>query len=160
MTGKHYSLCTHFAAAVARGFGLVEVLVALAVGATGLLAAAVVAVEGLRVAGTALRTATAAVLAGDMAERIGANRTAVPHYAGEGPGFNAGCTTTGEDCTSAELAADDWFHWLAAIEAALPPGASATIEAEGGGAPGSCVIEIRWPEPAQAHPARLRLVVP
>jgi type IV pilus assembly protein PilV len=142
------------------GFGLVEVLVALAVGAIALLGAAVVAVDGLRAGGAALRATAATNLAADMAGRIRANRRAIAAYADAGPGWDAGCSADGTTCTPAEVAADDRFHWQAAIEAQLPRGAAAAIEAGADGSACPCTVEVNWPEPGAAHPARVRLVLP
>jgi Tfp pilus assembly protein PilV len=136
--------------------------VALAVGAIALLGAAVVAVEGLRAGGAALRAAAATNLAADMAGRIRTNRRAIAAYAGEGPGWDAGCSTVGDPCAPAEVAADDWFQWQAAIEARLPRGAAAAIQLDDGDADGACpcTVEVNWPEPGAAHPAGVRLVLP
>lgn len=142
------------------GFGLIEVLVALAVGAIALLGAAVVAVEGLRAGGAALRAAAATNLAADMAGRIRTNRRAIAAYAGEGPGLDGGCSTAGAVCAPAEVAADDWFHWQAAIEAGLPRGAAAAIQLDDGDAACPCTVEVNWPEPGTGHPARVQLVLP
>jgi type IV pilus assembly protein PilV len=150
-------------AQVARGFSLVELLVALAVGAIALLGAAVVAVEGLRAGGAALRTAVATNLVADMAARIRANVRATPAYAGVGPGHDARCSLPATSCTPADLAGDDWFQWLAAIEARLPQGAAGSVllnQGDANGAPCPCTIEVSWPEPGQAHTASVRLVLP
>ena len=136
---------------------------ALALGAIALLGAAIVAVEGLRAGGAALRAAVATNLAADMAGRIRANRRAITAYAGAGPGRESGCSTDGGTCAPAEVAADDWFHWQAAIEARLPRGAAAAIRTSEGNADGAacpCTVEVNWPEPGAAHPARVRLVLP
>jgi type IV pilus assembly protein PilV len=158
------SITSHFAERhprrTAGGFGLVEVLVALAVGAIAMLGAAVVAVDGLRAGGAALRAAAATSLAADMAGRIRANRRAVAAYADEGPGWDAGCSADGATCTPAEVAAEDRFHWQAAIAAQLPRGATAAIQAGADGTACPCTVEVNWPEPGAAHPARVRLVLP
>ena len=69
-----------------RGFTLVEVLVALVVMSVGMLGIAALYLEGLRAGRTALYRTTAVNLAGDMADRIRANRNAGLAYAGTGPG--------------------------------------------------------------------------
>lgn len=61
---------------MARGFTLVEVLVALVVLAVGLLGAAAMLLESLQGSRIALERSRAVVLAGDMAERLRANRAA------------------------------------------------------------------------------------
>jgi type IV pilus assembly protein PilV len=141
------------------GFGLVEILVALAVGAMGLLGAAALTVAGLRTGRTALHQQVAATLAADMADRIRANALGLDSYAGTGPGEDAGCTAGDGGCTPQALAGDDWLHWLADVAARLPPEASAVIERAGAaGAAGTCTIALQWPEPGHAGLASYRLV--
>jgi type IV pilus assembly protein PilV len=138
------------------GFGLVEILVALAVGAMGLLGAAALTVTAMRSGRTALNQLVAATLAADMADRIRANARGREAYVGEGPGEDAGCTAGGAVCGPEALAADDWLHWLADMADTLPPEAGASIEMAGAG--GTCTIALQWPEPGYATLTGYRLV--
>jgi type IV pilus assembly protein PilV len=141
------------------GFGLVEILVALAVGAMGFLGAAALTVAGLRASRTALHQQVAATLAADMADRIRANALGLDSYVGTGPGEDAGCTARNGGCAPQVLAADDWLHWLADVAALLPPEASAAIERAGGvDGGGPCTIALQWPEPGHEGLASYRLV--
>jgi type IV pilus assembly protein PilV len=142
-----------------RGFSLVEVLVAMVVMAVGLLGIAGLYVEGLKAGRTSLYRTTAVTLAADMADRIRANARAGAAYAGTGPGADNGCVSAADDCVPADLAADDWFRWLADLGTRLPAGTEAQIDYVAAAPRQTYTIEIRWPEPGEAQPASYRLVV-
>jgi type IV pilus assembly protein PilV len=144
-----------------RGFSLVEVLVALVVMAVGMLGIAALYVEGLRAGRTSVYRTTAVNLAADMADRIKANPVAGPAYAGTGPGADSGCVNGAEPCTPDELAADDWFRWLADLQARLPQGSSAQVDFSpaAGPAPARYTITVSWPEPGQEAPSTYQLLV-
>lgn len=143
------------------GFTLVESLVAMVVLAVGMLGVAVLYVEGLRVGRTAVYRTTAVMLAADMADRIRANPAGGVAYAGSGPGENFGCVNGSDDCSPAELAADDWSGWLADMRTRLPAGSDAEIQVIPGTAvdPTDYRITVRWPEPGQAVPSSYDLTV-
>jgi len=111
-----------------RGFGLVEVLVALAISATGLLGEALLLRHALATQASALRREQATALLAEIAERIRMNATARADYAlpagSPAPGIPA--CAGGAACTPAELAAADVAQWLADISTLLPaaPGTS------------------------------------
>lgn len=149
--------CTRVRSA-ARGFTLVEVLVALVVMSVGMLGIAGLYLEGLRAGRTALYRTTAVNLAADMAGRIRANQPAAIAYAGTGPGADESCVNGDEDCTPVELAADDWFTWNKLIETQLPDGASAEIQVNAAAAP-IYTITLAWPEIGQTEPASYSLSV-
>jgi type IV pilus assembly protein PilV len=141
----------------ARGFTLVEVLVALVVMAVGMLGIAALYVEGLRAGRTAVYRSAAVTLASDMADRIRANPTG--NYVGAGPGDDNGCVNGGVDCAPDELAADDWSRWLIDLASRLPTGARAEIE-QAAVAPATEVrITLYWPEPGQEAPASYSLAL-
>ena len=104
----------------ARGFTLIEILVALVVLAVGMLGIAALYVESLRAGRTSINRITAVTLAADMADRIQANPNAAASYAGAGPGMDRDCVNGAVACTPAELADDDWFRWLQDVSAQLP----------------------------------------
>lgn len=141
----------------AAGFTLVEVLVALVVMAVGLLGIAALYVEGLRAGRTAVYRSTAVNLASDMAERIRANPEAA--YEGAGPGADNACVNGGGDCAPGELAADDWFRWLADLQERLPAGASASIERDDLAPVTQYRITVAWPEVGQEEPVTYTLAV-
>lgn len=134
----------------ARGFTLVEVLVALVIFAVGLLGIAALHIESLNAGRTALNRTQAVALASDLADRIRANReactvgTATCAYESTAGAVTATCeTTTG--CTAAELAATDVFRWRA-IGATQLPGFGATVDWTAG-TPNLYVITVAWVEP-------------
>lgn len=142
----------------ARGFTLVEVLVALVVMSVGMLGIAALYLEGLRAGRTALYRTSAVNLAADMADRIRANQPAGAAYAGTGPGADESCVNGADDCTPAELAADDWFSWIGQIEAQLPDGAGAEIQVAAAPTP-VYTITVQWPEIGQTEAASYSLSV-
>jgi len=135
--------------ASAKGFTLIEVLVALVIFAVGLLGIAALHIESLNAGRTALNRTQAVELASDLADRIRANRLACSDTgcAYEGAGvLNASCETTA-GCTPAELAATDVFRWRARGTAQLPGFASAVDYTFRAGLPGLYVITVSWVEP-------------
>jgi type IV pilus assembly protein PilV len=143
----------------AGGFTLVEVLVALVVMAVGLLGIAALYVEGLRAGRTSVYRTAAVNLAADMADRIRANPNVSADYAGTGPGEENFCVNGANDCTAAEMAADDWFHWLQDLGTRLPAGASASIEVAALAPLTQYNITVTWPEPGQAEPVSYTLAL-
>ena len=140
-----------------RGFTLVETLVALVVMAVGLLGIAALYVEGLRAGRTSVYRSAAVTLVGDMADRIRANPAGT--YSGTGPGADNGCVNGGLDCGPDELAADDWFHWLADLQRRLPDGATASVDRQVIAPITEFAITVFWPEPGQEEPASYTLVM-
>lgn len=142
----------------ARGFTLVEVLVALVVMSVGMLGIAALYLEGLRAGRTAIYRTTAINLAADMADRIRANRNAGLAYAGTGPGADGGCVNGAVDCTAEELAADDWLDWNSQLDAQLPDGSVGEVAIDAA-VPPTYTITVAWPEIGQEEPATYTLTV-
>lgn len=145
------------------GAGLIEVLVALAIGATGLLGQALLLQHSLAAEGAALRRAQASSLLGRLAEQIRANPAARAEYALPAdalPPVAPGCADSAT-CTPAELARLDLADWLVAIAATLPAASTAppTITYAPGVASGidRLDLSIGWSEPGQAEPVTLSL---
>ncbi|MBM4196876.1 MAG: type IV pilus modification protein PilV [Gammaproteobacteria bacterium] len=142
----------------ARGFTLIEVLVALVVMAVGMLGIASLYLYGLREGRSAVYRTAAVTLASDMADRIRANPAGT--YDGAGPGADNSCVNGGVDCAPEELAADDWARWLADLDERMPQDSTATIEADLSAPP---IVEYRititWPEPGQAAPPSYSLAM-
>lgn len=134
---------------VARGFTIVEVLVALVVLAIGMLGIAGLYVTTLGSGSAAINRMQAVNLATDMADRIRANRNAnVAYAAGASTGLS--CIGAGAvDCTAAQMAADDVLQWNNEIAQALPAG-SGTIAVAGSASPYTYTITLNWSEPGQS----------
>lgn len=104
------------------GFSLVESLVALVVLSVGMIGIAALYGQGLSAGRSALYRTVAVNLAGEMADRIRANRLGRASYTGAGSMAKVcgpGATT---DCTPAELAAWDVAIWRAMVQQQLPGG--------------------------------------
>ncbi|MEZ5564472.1 MAG: type IV pilus modification protein PilV [Gammaproteobacteria bacterium] len=140
----------------ARGFTLVEVLVALVVMSVGMLGIAALYLEGLRWGRTAQYRTAAVSLAADMADRIRANPVAGVAYAGTGPGADSGCVNGNSDCSADQLAADDWFGWSQALAQQLPDGATGEI-ALSAAPPLTYTVTVSWPEIGLESPATYSL---
>jgi type IV pilus assembly protein PilV len=133
----------------ARGFTLIEVLIALTVLSLGLLGAAAMLLDSLRAQGDSLRRMVATHLLRDMAERIRANPAGAARYSTSGiEATEAPCGAAG--CDAAQLAAADLAHFAAAADAALPAKSLATIEFAPATGPATLdhfVISLRWQDP-------------
>jgi len=158
----------------ARGFSLLEVLVALVVLSIGLMGIASMQVLGLQFNQQAMTTTRAVELAADMADRIRANANATANAAVPGQayqvefGANPVPATTCADlpgnnlagiaaCNNVALAANDIWQWKNSLTAATGSGL-----AEGDGAithtydnarrTSTYIIDVRWSERGeQAH---------
>ena len=114
-------------AANSKGFTLVEVLIALAILAVGLLGAVALVIQGLRASRSALQHTVATTLAADLADRIRSNRIAGDAYGlSEGAVLAApakACTAVGQ-CSAAEIAALDLYTWQQTALTQLPDAAT------------------------------------
>lgn len=148
----------HSASPAQRGFTLVEALVALVVLSIGMLGIAALYVESLRAGREALTRSTAVMLAGDMADRIRANRNGGAAYAKAATDAgteSASCEEGGAsaNCTPAVMAAHDIALWEAEIKASLPGGDAATGTIEvGDTTPRTYNITVSWVEVGVANP--------
>ncbi|MBS0388889.1 MAG: type IV pilus modification protein PilV [Proteobacteria bacterium] len=128
----------------ARGFTLVEIMVALVVLAVGMLGIAGLYVTTLKSGGGAIYRMQAVNLAGDLADRIRANRGANVAYAGAAADNNCyGAASV--NCAPAQMAANDLFVWQQQVAAILPGGTTAVTVA-GASAPYTYTIQINWTE--------------
>ncbi len=133
----------------ARGFTLVEALVALVVLSIGMLGIAALYVESLRAGRTALVRTTAVNLASDMADRIRANRAGGVTYdkdADDAGTLSDDCEQDGASasCTPAVMANHDKAIWDAEVVRSLPAGI-AQIDFTAG-TPNAYVITVSWAE--------------
>lgn len=135
----------------ARGFTLVEVLIALIIMSVGMLGIAGLYVHSMAAGRTSIFRHHAVTLAGDVADRIRANPSAGIAY--EGAGANNNCVTGGIDCTPAEMAQNDIFLWqravgaVAGVDGALPNGDIAVDFTDvADPAPDTYQITVTWSE--------------
>jgi len=103
----------------ARGFTLIESLVALVVLSVGLLGAAATLLGSLVAHAEALQRATALVLVRDVADRIRVNTPGRAAYDTRSP-LAPGSDCVGSPCDVAALAAMDREHFIGAARAAFP----------------------------------------
>jgi type IV pilus assembly protein PilV len=152
----------------ARGFSLIEVLVALVITAIGLLGIAKLQALAYANTGSASTRSLVAIQAASLASAMHANRaywslgsapspftiTGTVISDGTLAGAATGSTdcnlggalaTAGTGCTPASLAAFDLHTWATALNA-LVPGSITTITCPPGSIPLNCTIRITWNE--------------
>lgn len=133
----------------ARGFSLLEALVALVVLSVGMLGIAGLYLESLRSGRVTILRSQAVTLASDLADRIRANRLGAANYAhavDDEPEEVAACIDAVGACTPAQMAETDKAQWAAAVATALPGGA-AQVVVNAATAPDTYTITITWVEP-------------
>lgn len=126
----------------ARGFTLIETLIALAVLSVGLLGAAAMLLASLHVQADARREVAATNLLRDIADRIRINRAARAAYAS-----SAASEDCGENCDAAQLAAADRAFFTRAAQAQVSDDATTAIEFEpaiGPTAPDRYILSLRF----------------
>jgi type IV pilus assembly protein PilV len=130
----------------ARGFTLVETLVALMVLSMGLLGAAALLLDSLRNHASALRRVAASNLVRDMADRIRANPRGASYYHASSPAAPDCGETSG--CDAMQLALSDLVFFETSALALFPrAGTETRIEfapATGPAAPARYLITLRW----------------
>ena len=132
------------------GFTLVEVLVALIVLSIGMLGIAALYLDTLRASRQALVRTQAVNLAGDIADRIRANRVTAGAYDCDG--------VCEEDEGTGVMAIDDLNAWRSAVEAQLPGGsASITYTAAVPNVPSVYNISLSWTEAGYEDPLTYQL---
>jgi type IV pilus assembly protein PilV len=121
---------------LARGFTLVELLIALLVLSIGMLGIAALFAESLQAGRSAQLRTQAVSIAADLADRIRANHVSAGAYAGAGTGARA---------------VADLSEWNALIAAQLPQGLGEVRFLAGAPAtPSSYTIRVSWTEVGQA----------
>jgi len=129
----------------ARGFTMVEALVALVVLAVGMLGMAGLYVTTLHSGSSAIYRMQAINLATDMADRIRANRTANLFYNDAPANNNCFGAAAVVDCTPEQMAQNDLFLWNTQIGQILP-NATGTVVAAGASSPWTYTITLTWYE--------------
>ncbi len=129
-----------------RGFSLVEVLIALIIMSVGMLGLASLYVQSMQAGRTSLFRHSAVTLAGDVADRIRANPTAVAAYTGVGA--NAGCIGGNTNCSNVQMAAQDILLWKQQAVDSLPNG-DVTITIDNTVNPPVYTVAVTWDEPGE-----------
>jgi len=113
------------ALSAARGFSLLEALVALVILSVGLLGIAGLQARGLLNNVNANFRTQAVFLADDLADRMRANKRAMTgatkHFDQPTAAYTAGCLTSA-GCTVQQMARTDFFLWEQRLDALLPLG--------------------------------------
>lgn len=117
-----------------QGFTLIELMVAMAIFAIGMLGLAALQGQGLKYNSNAYERSQAVILAADMADRIRANMSTaganVLYGAISSPaGSVASCV--GTTCTPNQLVAADEYEWLTLLDRTLPSGTGSVTVAGG-----------------------------
>lgn len=131
---------------------------ALVVMAVGMLGVAGLYIESLRSGQMSVSYTNAVTLAASMADRIRANATGIGAYAGAAAGngiagTNANnCVNGAADCSSAQMAADDWFWWYEDVKVQMPEGRQASVQVVNAAPVNIYTIVLQWPERGLAAP--------
>lgn len=138
---------------ILSGFTLVETMVALLVLSVGMIGVAALYGQALSASGTAIYRSQAINLAGDIADRIRVNRTALLAYEGAAADNNCDDPTGagGVDCSPAEMAAHDLFV-LQTLTAQTLPGGQASVEVDTSTTPPTYTVAISWDEQSADAP--------
>lgn len=145
---------THY---VMRGFTLIEVLIALIIMSVGMLGIASLYVQSMQAGRTSLFRHNAVTLAGDVADRIRANRTAGAVY--EDPaGADNSCIAAGTNCSAPQMAMHDILIWKQQARDTLPNG-DVVIVFNNAVTPPTYTIQITWDEPGQAQNYTIQIPV-
>jgi len=128
-----------------NGFSLIEVLVALVILAIGMLGVASLFALSMHAGSGAIARMQAISLAGDLADRIRANRRA--GAADAGAGTNNNCIGPASvSCTPEQMAANDIFVWQRQLKQAFPGGTATGTVTFADGAPATYTVAVTWQE--------------
>ncbi len=105
------------------GFTLMEALIGFLILSIGMLGIASLQAISLKAGKTSVYGSVAMMKVEQLFESMRANPTALSSYTGGGA--NNSCSTN--DCTPAELAADDVFWWKKDLTAGLPPDTTTSV---------------------------------
>lgn len=139
----------HIPARAQRGISMIEILVTLLVISFAMLGAVGLQMQSLRMNVAGQFRSQAVFFAGDLAERMEANKDAA--LAGDyltaetSTPVNAGKDCISATCSALELADSDLQQWGTAIQAALPGATWAVTTSSGAGAnPSTFTIVVKW----------------
>jgi len=134
------------------GFGLIEVLIAMAIISITALGVTQLNVAAVQAEGDAVNRRTALMLLQDMADRMRANRRETDNaqnstYITGGTGVNnLNCIGTGGlTCWTTYLAQQDLWEWNQYITQLLPTGSLGKITFSSAGPPAIFIVSITWP---------------
>lgn len=128
----------------ARGFTLIEVMVALTVVSIGMLGIASLYTQSLGASRTTQYRSQAINLMSDMTDRIRGNRLGGVAYAGAA--VDRDCDLNGGlTCNPVQMAQDDLFNWGAQVNALLPGGTWA-VARNGATLPPTFTVTVNWTE--------------
>lgn len=128
----------------ARGFTIIETLVALVVLSVGMIGTAALYSQGLGAARTARYRVQAVNLVADLSDRIRVNRLGQAAYAGAAANNNCG-PAGGATCLPAQMAAHDLFIWDQQVRQVLPNG-QWQVQFNAATLPPSYTIQVSWDE--------------
>lgn len=126
----------------AKGFSLVEAMVALIIISTGMIGVAALFGQGLGASRNALYRTQAIHLAADMGDRIRVNRLGGLAYNSDAA--DRECGPGGETCTPQQMAEHDLFTWEPRVAELLPSGVGTVAVAAGN--PPTYTITVSWQE--------------
>ncbi|WP_405222589.1 type IV pilus modification protein PilV [Lentisalinibacter sediminis] len=129
-----------------RGFTLIEALIAMVVMSVGMLGIAGLYLQTLQAGRTSQFRTQAVTLAGDVADRIRANRTAGIAYAGAGADND--CDTGLVDCDADQMAQHDIFLWSQQAQQTLP-GGDVEVALDQLTVPWTYTVTVNWDEAGQ-----------
>jgi len=132
-----------------RGFTLIEALIAMVVMSVGMLGIAGLYLQTLQAGRTSQFRIQAVTLAGDVADRIRANRTAGITYTGAGADND--CDTGLIDCDADQMAQHDIFLWSQQAQQTLPDG-DVQVVLDQATVPWTYTVTVDWDEAGQPTP--------
>jgi len=135
----------------AQGFALIEVLIAVFVLAIGILGAGAIQTMGLQANQGAYMRSQAMLLAGDIIDRIRANRSALSNYSAVDtstmstvPGLPT-CISLSTGCSATDVATADISDWASKVKSgSYLPGANGKVVSLGSGS--NVQVTITWGE--------------
>lgn len=136
-----------------RGFTLIEVLIAVVILAVGLLGMASLTLSSLQSSQGASLRSQASALAGDLGERLRANRdfaisdsTSYLLAAGAGATTRPACIDSSSGCSDSDQAQRDMFEWRASLSNNLPGSTAVITKPDSVNLPRQYQLVLTWNE--------------